>query len=268
MRSSGSFSSTARRRDTGGRGGGSGSRAAGEPATRCSGQKSSSSSRKGRVTHIGFARRLSAKAAATGRGGAAPGAPRTARRRRARAARRAVHSTSLRSATHATDSTWSGWTAKSGATSGAPPGGPGHGAQDERRAAPRSRRGAATFTRWWAGRRHAEELHVEHVREPGERVPVGDVERGEGPGDPLPGQARRCTARVLGDVAVVVEEDEGVAGDARVERERREREGERHSGGRGARQATRVALGAHAASIPGTAPRRAGGRPGAVPPGA
>ena len=54
-------------------------------------------------------------------------------------------------------------------------------------------------------------LAVEHVREPGERVPVAGVVRSEGPGDSLAGQPP-IDMRVFTDVFVVVEVDELVAG--------------------------------------------------------
>ncbi len=62
---SGSFSRTSRPRPTRGDGGGSGSTGTGDPAQRCSGHTSRSSSRKGRVTHIGFESRLAAKSTTT-----------------------------------------------------------------------------------------------------------------------------------------------------------------------------------------------------------
>ena len=58
-------------------------------------------------------------------------------------------------------------------------------------------------------RPQAVELAVEHVGEPGERMPVGGVRGGEGPGDAVGGQAAR-DMRVLVDVVAVVEVDEAV----------------------------------------------------------
>ena len=54
-------------------------------------------------------------------------------------------------------------------------------------------------------------LAVQHVREPGQRMPVAGVVRGERPGDSLAGQAP-ADVPVLVDVIVVVEVDEVVAG--------------------------------------------------------
>ena len=53
----------------------------------------------------------------------------------------------------------------------------------------------------------AEDLAVEHVREPGQRMPVVVFQAREGPGDRIPGQALGDVLVVV-DVAVVVEIDE------------------------------------------------------------
>ena len=49
----------------------------------------------------------------------------------------------------------------------------------------------------------AEELHVQHVREPGQGMPVGGVGGGEGPRDGLPAQPL-LDVRVFGDIDLVV----------------------------------------------------------------
>jgi hypothetical protein len=64
-----------------------------------------------------------------------------------------------------------------------------------------------------------EELDVEHVGEPRERVPVEGVEGRPGPEEPLPREALE-DHRVLRHVHVVVVVEEGVAADLRVERQR------------------------------------------------
>src|SRR5437763_6545457 len=63
-----------------------------------------------------------------------------------------------------------------------------------------------------AGGRQPEELSVEYVREPGERVPVGRVGCGERPGDTGPRKARP-DVHVLGHVFGVVVVDEAVPKD-------------------------------------------------------
>ena len=62
-------------------------------------------------------------------------------------------------------------------------------------------------------------LHVESVREPGERVPVARVIRDQRPFDRVPRQAA-LNVDVVGDVDVVVVVDVGVLADG-VVRERR-----------------------------------------------
>jgi len=57
-----------------------------------------------------------------------------------------------------------------------------------------------------------EELHVGHVGEPGERVPVGGVEGGERPCQAAPREALADDG-IFCDVDGVVEEDEIVVGD-------------------------------------------------------
>jgi len=61
------------------------------------------------------------------------------------------------------------------------------------------------------GRIEPEELHIEHVGEPGERVPVGCMGGGHGPGDPLEGHPLDDVLVVV-DILVIVEIDEVVAG--------------------------------------------------------
>src|SRR5579872_4145073 len=66
------------------------------------------------------------------------------------------------------------------------------------------------------GRFHAEDLVVERMREPGERVPVSFVESSERPLDRWP--THPCTnVSVVGDVAVVIVVDERMAADRVVE---------------------------------------------------
>ena len=93
----------------------------------------------------------------------------------------------------------------------APPRGPGHAGEhlEEERGARRVEQDAG---RMMAGRRQPEELSVEHVREPGERVPVGRVGCGERPGDTGPRKARP-DVHVLGHVFGVVVVDEAVPKD-------------------------------------------------------
>ena len=64
---------------------------------------------------------------------------------------------------------------------------------------------------------------VQHVGEPGERVPVGDRERREGPANPVDREPGGHD-RVGGQVAVVVEVEEPVPAHPRVEREGRDGE--------------------------------------------
>ena len=125
--------------------------------------------------------------------------------------------TSFRSEIHATDSTCSGCTAKSAADKGT---------------AARRRRDVNEQSEqqqrvddvedeigdvMGAGR-EPEELHVDEVRQPRQRMPVGVVERGERPRD---GRARQpvCDVRVLTDVDGIVELDEIGAGEAAERKE-------------------------------------------------
>ena len=72
----------------------------------------------------------------------------------------------------------------------------------------------------------AEDLAVQHVRKPGERVPVGRVGLGEGPDDAVGAEAV-AYARVLGDVgAVVVGLEEAMVGHLGVQHERDQEEDE------------------------------------------
>src|ERR1700757_4162528 len=71
----------------------------------------------------------------------------------------------------------------------------------------------------------AEPLIVSGVRQPGERVPVGGVVSGEGPGERLPAQARLHMI-VDGDVDIVVVVNERMRLDGRVERNGEQREKE------------------------------------------
>ena len=134
-------------------------------------------------------------------------------------------SVSLRSAAQATDSTCNGWRAKSAATSAL-------GQRAPVAAAEKQKNEAGLFATWMSAltsrcppASEAEELAIEHVGEPGERMPVGGVEGGESPGEA--GKVRpRATHRIVADVEVVIEADELVAGDLRVNGEGDERERE------------------------------------------
>ena len=53
----------------------------------------------------------------------------------------------------------------------------------------------------------SEKLNIQHVREPGERMPITCVKGAEGPGGVLPGQAAKH-ARIVGNVLGVVVENE------------------------------------------------------------
>ena len=71
-----------------------------------------------------------------------------------------------------------------------------------------------------------EELGVEHVREPGEWVPVGDAEAGECPDGPIESQPG-LHVRIGRHVEPVVEYDEAVAERGRKESQRYERNRDR-----------------------------------------
>ena len=75
-----------------------------------------------------------------------------------------------------------------------------------------------------------EELHVEHVGEPAERVPVRDVRAVEGPGDALQREAL-AHHLIAEDVGVVVAVDELEAADRPVEQDHDERESAREQPG-------------------------------------
>ncbi len=72
-----------------------------------------------------------------------------------------------------------------------------------------------------SGRILMEKLVVKRMRQPGERMPVSLLGSGHGPSDGVPVQAL-VDVRVLGDVAVVVIIDEGMAVDRVVERQGRD----------------------------------------------
>ena len=175
---------------------------------RPSGHQSSSSSSEGqrdRASAWPAARARRAPSAARSRGRRA--ARRTAGRPPARAARKAPPSTSLRSAAQATDSTRSGCSAKRAATAALRQSAPVSAAQHRQQqhgvggVQRRARRGGAP-------RPQAEELDVEHVGEPGQRVPVRGVVA-EGPAEPAPREPGGHR-RVVEDVGVIVVGDEFV----------------------------------------------------------
>ena len=98
---------------------------------------------------------------------------------------KSVLRTSLRSAIQATDSTCSGCTAKSAATNQrSARARPSCGAE-ARRAAARSPRASTTFVTWCAPASRPNSSHVEHVRDPGQRMPVARVTGRERPADAL-----------------------------------------------------------------------------------
>ncbi len=74
-----------------------------------------------------------------------------------------------------------------------------------------------------------EELDVRHVGEPGEGMPVGDVQARQRPGGP-PDREAFAHDRVLVGVAVVVADDEVVTGDGQIEERTGEGEGHAHGG--------------------------------------
>ena len=67
-----------------------------------------------------------------------------------------------------------------------------------------------------AGGIEAEELAIERVRQPRQRMPVVFVERGEGPRNCPPAKAR-LDVRVLGNVGLIVVVDEGIMVDGIVD---------------------------------------------------
>jgi hypothetical protein len=79
----------------------------------------------------------------------------------------------------------------------------------------------------------AEQLHVEHVREPGERVPIAQQAGGEGPARAVEGKAAAHDG-VFADVARVVVLDEAVPVGLRVD-------GEDQAGGDGGERDLRAA---------------------------
>ena len=136
---------------------------------------------------------------------------------------------SLRSESHATDSTRSGCTANSKATTRRDTTGRCADAaqESEEQQRPRSRATAAT----WRGDRPrpaTEQIEVEGMREPGQRMPVVGVARREGPAHRVGGQSA-LHRRVLHHVAWIVEGDPAVA-------EGRPKGGEAGDGDQGGRQ--------------------------------
>ena len=70
-----------------------------------------------------------------------------------------------------------------------------------------------------SGRILLEQLIIKRVRQPGERMPVSLLRGSEGPSDRVPAQPV-ADVRILGDIAVVVIIDEGMAVDRVIERQR------------------------------------------------
>jgi len=70
-----------------------------------------------------------------------------------------------------------------------------------------------------------EQLIVERVRQPGERMPVSLLHGGEGPGDRVPGDTV-SDVWILSDITIVIVVDERVTIDRVVERQRSHHEQE------------------------------------------
>ena len=68
-------------------------------------------------------------------------------------------------------------------------------------------------------RLRTEQLHVQHMREPGERVPVTDAGRSERPTCVIEAESREHTI-VLDDVGPIVESDESVLRNGCVDHDR------------------------------------------------
>src|SRR5437588_6072583 len=64
----------------------------------------------------------------------------------------------------------------------------------------------------------AEQLAIEHVGDPSERVPVGNIESSERPTDVLEREAG-LNVRIEGDVGIVIVVNESIAGGGIVERQ-------------------------------------------------
>ena len=64
----------------------------------------------------------------------------------------------------------------------------------------------------------AEQLAIEHVGDPSERVPVGNIESSERPTNVLKRQAG-LNVRIEGDVRIVIVVNESIAGGGIVERQ-------------------------------------------------
>ena len=114
-------------------------------------------------------------------------------------------STSLRSATQATDSTRKGWMANTAATMALGHRSPVMLPQDQEQQDRRGRMEQDVGQMVSAGPETVD-LAVEHVGEPGQRVPIAGMVV-EGPRDPLEAQAARDLG-VLVDVLIVIEVDE------------------------------------------------------------
>ena len=196
---------------------------------RPSGQRSTRSSTHGTVTSIGLLSSPRVKKATEAMYHAAP--PRRAKCVHAASVSRKKKPlrTSFRSATQATDSTCSGWSAKIAATIALRAIPAGHAAEDE---VDEDDVGAMEqqIDRVMPARMNAEELAVEHVRKPGQRVVVGDMRLGECPGDSAEGQALLDDG-VFGDVGVVVHRQELGFRRRPVDRKCRDDQGDADQGG-------------------------------------
>ena len=78
-------------------------------------------------------------------------------------------------------------------------------------------------TRWWPPGVQTEKLNVDHMRQPGERVPVVDVGGGKGPDKAVQGQPPPDD-RIIGDIVVVIEADEAVIDHPAVDDQRQNRD--------------------------------------------
>ena len=114
-------------------------------------------------------------------------------------------STSLRSATHATDSTCSGWTAKTAATKALRQSVPVISQREKKEH--RGRRVEHQVGQMMARRLQTEELAIQHMGDPGQRVPVAGVHMGKRPNDSIQFEAAG-DRRVFEDVIAVVEINE------------------------------------------------------------
>ena len=116
--------------------------------------------------------------------------------------------TVFRSDTQATDSTFSGWTANSAATNGAAPHESGRLRQQKEQqhhvdGVPEDALGVMSSGP------QSEQLHVQHVRKPRQRMPIGFRGRSESPRHAAVGQAL-LDVEVRGDIRGIVVVDESI----------------------------------------------------------